>query len=334
MEEGRRFLSKLPRSGRLLIVADDDADGVLSAHLFARYVHKRNPYLSILITITQRERMTDILAEHPDYTPVLLDLSPTPQLAGYLDETGRKAFAVDHHPWNEHPHTLTGYNPHLLGVPNASKYNTGFLVYLLFRNEINKSGDLWKVAVTSFGDSCYDYLKPYYYGLDERTVELAAHMVGSVSPEKLPVLFSVLEETKDIGEFVGNEELLRMKREFERGLHDILSNLDKYLVEGGKNYQIIVLPPERARFKSAVATVASKRNPDVLFAVGILEDGIYNFSLRYQQARERKVHLGVFASNLGRRWGTNGGGHAPAAGLRVPEDRLDEFIAEVRKLLS
>jgi len=93
MEEGKRFLSKLPRSGRVLILADNDADGIISAHLFARYYHKRNPYVSMVISIVNREEVPDEIRAHRGYVPILLDISPDTPIVDVLETqcTGRRA---------------------------------------------------------------------------------------------------------------------------------------------------------------------------------------------------------------------------------------------------
>ncbi len=329
MEEGKRFLSKMPRSGRFLLIADNDTDGIVAAHLFARYFHRRSPYSSLLIVVTNRDRVLDVLREHPGYVPVFLDITPSEDVVKYLEAEKRTAYVIDHHPCScDGPLVL--FNPHLLNIPNASRYNTGFLVYVLFRDEVVKGGDLWKVAVSSFGDSSYDFLKPHFYGLDKRTVELASHMVGSGEEKDLPLIFSVLEEAEGIDDFVGNEDLLRLKEDFERKLKELVSNIEEYSLYRDETLLVALLPPEFSRFKSAVATVYSKRNPDLVVAVGTKENGWYSFSLRCQNAQERRMHLGVFARNEARKWGTRGGGHAPAAGLRVPLEALDEFVADIR----
>ncbi|NPA86508.1 MAG: hypothetical protein GXO00_00675 [Candidatus Diapherotrites archaeon] len=328
MEEGRRFLSKLPRGGRLLVVADDDTDGIIAAHLFAKYYQRKNPYSSVLVDIIRREELPASLQEHPSYTPVILDISPDASISH-----PSTLYVVDHHPPNSPPSNAVFFNPHLLNIPRASKYNTGFLVFLLFRDDIVRNNDLWKVAVSSFGDSSYDYLKSFFYGIDRRAVELASHVVGSVDREHLPELLSALEESKSIEDFLAHEELLSLKRDFEKQLLELVNNLEEHCFHCEEKLKIILLPPELSRFKSAVSTVYSKRNPDTLVAVGVKEGPLYNFSLRFQRAEEAGVHLGRFASSFSSLWGTKGGGHAPAAGLRIPPEALEELVIELRRLL-
>ena len=334
MEEGKKFLSKLPRSGRILLLADDDADGIISAHLFARYYHKRSPYTSILISVLRREEVPGEILEHPGYVPILLDISPDRPILELAESSALRIFVVDHHPVVRTSPRIVQFNPHLYGIPHASRYNTGFLVFLLFRDDIVKNGDLWKVAVSSFGDSSYDYLKSFFYGLDRHAIEIASHIVGSVGHEKLGLLFSALEESHSVEDFIAIDELISLKKEFEKTLLDLVSNVEAYCHYCEGRIRVILLPEELARFKSAVATVYSKRNPDLLVAVGVKEGNWYNFSLRMQRASESGVHLGRFASRLSSLWGTRGGGHAPASGIKVPVDRLDEFVYELRALLS
>ncbi len=334
IEEGKRFLSKLPRSGRILLLADDDADGIMSAHLFARYYHKRSPYTSILISIVRREEVPSEILEHPGYIPILLDISPDRPILDLANSSALKIFVVDHHPVNETSPRIIQFNPHLYHVPHASRYNTGFLVFLLFRDDIIKHGDLWKVAVSSFGDSSYDYLKSFFFGLDRHAIEVASHIVGSVGQEKLGLLFSALEEARSVEEFIAVDELISLKKEFEKTLLNLVSHVEDYCHFCEGRIRVILLPEELARFKSAVATVYSKRNPDLLVAVGVKEGPWYNFSLRMQRASENGIHLGEFASKLSTLWGTRGGGHAPASGIKVPVERLDEFVSELKDLLG
>ena len=57
-----------------------------------------------------------------------------------------------------------------------------------------------------------------------------------------------------------------------------------------------------------------------------------NISLRGE--RRLSEHLGVLASEISKKYGGFGGGHARASGAKVPREKLEDFIADLLKALN
>ena len=83
-----------------------------------------------------------------------------------------------------------------------------------------------------------------------------------------------------------------------------------------------------------MTTVASDEFPEKVFIVGQREGDYVDYSLRFQNYEKYGVHLGVVAKEAGERFGGRGGGHPPAAGLRIPAGKEKEFREWIKEKLG
>ncbi len=323
LQKREEILKPLRTAKRLLIIGDDDADGIIAAHLLSKYVSRLNPYVSILISFPPREDIDREVEQHKNYTPVFLDTRPKKFPEGSI--------FIDHHPVDA-PENVYAFNPHLLGIKDASRYNTGFLVYLLFRDEIEKGGDLWKVAVSSYHDASYDFLRNFFKEFDMEKIKKADNYISAAVPNEIPHLLSLLERSKTLDEFLSDEKLKEIAEERERIFKELLNNYEKYCVHCEGRRIILLLPEEYSIFKNSLSTALSFRNPEKIIAVGTKKGQMYDFSLRFQGAEKEEIHLGKMARELSQKWGGSGGGHAPAAGIKFKEEHLKEFLELLKQL--
>jgi RecJ-like exonuclease len=137
---------------------------------------------------------------------------------------------------------------------------------------------------------------------------------------------------------VAVEELSKMKRPHEiEGVPDCAVDqlsaavrLEKEVRKEGK---------KMGRLAYAVTTQHSTGNVAKLLIgafgvpVGVAsseqEKGWYEVSLR--GTSECKVHLGRVASRISSKLGGNGGGHRKAAGCRIPVDKMNALLLELKR---
>ena len=142
-------------------------------------------------------------------------------------------------------------------------------------------------------------------------VRKANHPDDLFSLRKLRKLWEIYEE--ELGEW-----LRRGEEEARKG------SIVYILVEGVKTRKL----------RSPLSTILSDRFPDKVFIVGQRSNGYVEYSLRCQNYEKRGVHLGEIAREAAKLFGGRGGGHPPAAGLKIPVEKEEEFRRWVREVLS
>ncbi len=306
MKRASEMREKLSNSKRLELYADTDVDGFVSMYLLTKYLKKEAPFLRIRMHVVKRHNV------HPDKRSVLLD----------MDVEG-SGFVIDHHkPVSRHDNVL---NPYLFVNSEPHIYNTGFLVYLMYRREINSSGDLWKVALTSIADSTFDSLRRYYYGIEKKKLDTAVKLIGASLPNYYSEVYKRLMVYSTLDQFIRDDFLVRQREEFKRTLKRLINRINaffKYKLGPVRFYQI---DPQYKRYKSPLAGVLSKKYKHDVVAVGYEENGEAVLSLRCKGCSE---NLDVVCRSVARKYGGRGGGHPGAAALRVPLS-FDEVAEEL-----
>jgi RecJ-like exonuclease len=72
----------------------------------------------------------------------------------------------------------------------------------------------------------------------------------------------------------------------------------------------------------------------LVFVRTLAGDGSYKFSSRKTYRADRGPNLGIMMRQVAESVGGNGGGHAAAAGCRIPSNVLEAFIAGVKAAVN
>ncbi len=320
LESARRVLKSTDKP--IVIWADTDADGVTSAAMLERLL--RDVSKDVEVRIVERDKVRP----EEDAFNVILDIAPE----AYIPFRG-EGMVIDHHPPRFDPKGWIVVNPHHheTPVPNH-KYNTSLLVYLL------TGGDELRALIGHVGDKAEDkhteeWVKRVMekYGVNKDDVIRAVTAISLVDYDRSAdprEIYHIVSRASHIRDIVEHPYV-------KPGLEGVEREIERYVEEVGKQRgPVVVVRIDSPYFiKSPVSTVASLRNPEKVIIVGQEEDGYINYSLRHGNYEKTGVHLGEIAREAARSFGGIGGGHPPAAGLKIPKENAEAFENWVREKL-
>ncbi len=308
---------------------DGFASGIITTVALRRLGFEAYPYA------TERSKVFVPDSGALALTDIALNNEPTAVVDAAL-RRGVNVYAVDHHPWTEgyRERLHATINPHYIpGVPEPSRWNTGFLTYLTFRDVAPEYA--WLAAVSVYTDHCVapwsePLVNRYGYDRVKRTGDILTAFIATT--DDLGELdYLLLNEINGIEDVLCDDRLLRAEERFESAVRKYLENPRAYAVAWDENRRLAVLQTEEPYrgINSVVSTRLSLMDGYRDWVVAVIghdrEDGVYKVSLRCQDW-EKRGDMGKLASEIAAVLGGAGGGHPPAAGMRIPEEKMEEFV--------
>ncbi len=307
---------------------DGFASGIITTVALRRLGFEAYPYA------TERSKVFVPASGALVLTDIALNNEPTNAVNTAL-KRGMNVYAIDHHPWSEgyHERLHAAVNPHYIqGVPQPSQWNTGFLAYLIFRDVVPEYA--WLAAVSVYTDHCValwstPLVERHGFERVKRAGDLLTAFIATT--EDLGELdYILMNELKGIEDILRDRRFLRAEEEFESAVEKYLTDPQKYAVLWDESKRIAVIQTEEAYrgINSVISTRLSLRDGFRNWVIAVIghdrSDSVYKISLRCQNWQERE-DMGKIASEIARELGGAGGGHPPAAGMRIPEEKLKAF---------
>ena len=149
-------------------------------------------------------------------------------------------------------------------------------------------------------------------------------MIIKIKPEETDKIMKRMLESNTVFEFISK---MKEYEEIEEEVEDYLDNFNYFVKygtykKGDMNVFELEIKSEHD-INSIVANRISHKDPDTIFFIyHKKKDNYVYISLRMQKGA---VNLGKIAKECSVFPQTNGGGHIPAAGARVPKDHFKEF---------
>lgn len=197
LEKFLRFIDKLPRKGKLMLIHDNDADGLCSATIAFRILRKVRPSLTV-VPFTQekghvaiQEKAIAAVAKEKASFAIILDLAvdQDPSTIKTLEKKVKGILILDHH---QRMHSLDSETTTLIkadelsSVVPMSQYCTTKMAYDLYSSltDISSMNLEWIAAVGIKAD-CAEvgwpgFLKEISYGKMKKDVEAVEFAIGSI----------------------------------------------------------------------------------------------------------------------------------------------------------
>ncbi|NPA86570.1 MAG: DHH family phosphoesterase [Candidatus Diapherotrites archaeon] len=327
-----RFRKELLKEKKVIIFHDTDPDGIVSGALLKKFLEENG----VKVEAFARERHE--VEFSPGEAYVLADIRIDENILQKAKESGARIYYVDHHePVGVTKNTII-LNPWFVreGLPvEPYKYNTALLAWLVER--MNEEDD-WKVAAAHWADRAEgDHTKEW---MEEMRKRYPVEEVGKVLslPEHFPELSldeirEKVKAAKEPEELLRDERIERMRKIIEEEINRWKGHIEEQLKRGSRVVYLVVESPVK-KLRSILASLFTFDHPEVAFIIGQHDDGTVSYSMRMNAAGEKGVHLGEIAREAGKLFGGSGGGHPPAAGLRIPKEKEPEFREWVLKKLA
>jgi len=257
---------------------------------------------------------------------------------------GVRVYAIDHHPWEKGvEQKLHAYvNPHLIpDVSEPSRWNAGLLAYLTFRDVVPHLAFL--AAVSVYTDRCItDWNSAFVeqFGMDDvvRAGELlTAYIATNKDLSKLDYL--LLNEICDLKDILERDEFVEAESKFESAVQKYVKNPREYakIYDESKKIMVIETGEHFRGLNSVVSTRISEKGEYrdwIVVVYGLDEDGEHLKASFRCQDWERRIDMGKLAGKIAKKLGGVGGGHPPAAGMRIPAEKKEELLKVLPNLAN
>ncbi len=330
---------------RTHIIHDSDADGISSG---LQLFHGLKRLGATTTTSTRSGHMESLKKDHlafikETFSPQALILCDHDPKSAKSYVSLRELFPdiplliIDHHAVQEYDDAIF-LHPALIHQVDGAEYCTSKLVYDLLCDVVDVDDLKWLACIGIIGDMNYRFFPQFIEQVAENEgVDLSAGVFNSA--------FSYITDAIECCAAAGESDLLdyidKLKEcsTFQEALKlgnpraDIKLLVEKYAAKAeelaDKQNIIWLLINEKVAINGWVATMVSAKHPDKLFCVYRIKDEGFSCSVRLQNAKIYRVHLGELLSEICPSLGGRGGGHAPAAGAWVPYDSWNDFKKQV-----
>jgi len=355
IEPAVEFFKKMNKEDRVVVIHDDDCDGICSGSILALMVRKLGKLNGIISTEYNLPLTENVVKEALSLQPNKIIISDVPEVdLGLLNKLRKfeiKTLIVDHHKPISYP--VSYCNPRVFDkdiyIPAS------YLAYRIHKHFFEDNKVLWIACVGVLADRGVENCKDVFLKLKEVYPELVGKTKLSESSlfrySLLGKLVKVIDAAQVVKGKVGAEfvsrilidiesytELLNgggkckrilcwyktVEKEFNRILEDFQNN--RVLIGNGFVFYEI---DTKLRMKSRIAGYLSNLYRKRILIVGQKIGDYFEFSVR--RGREVKIDLGKFVKKLINGIdGASGGGHPEAAAGRVPYKHLNLLLGRLK----
>lgn len=353
------FIKEIKPTDKIVIVHDDDCDGVCSGAIFTLIIRKLFNYCPKNFSTEWNESLTnnivkEILKENVTYL-IILDVPKIPQDLIDLLSKKIKILIIDHHIVSNYKNVLY-CNPRVFD--SLIYLPVSYLAYKIYEKIFESKNICWVAAIGVLGDYKIDYCQDLFIDLEKIYPRLVDKIKLSSKElfEKslLGKLTRIVDggrvvKSKEGAEFVlktisnakNYEEILKgktkeaktilkwykiSKKEFERLIKDFKQN-NKPLGNSILFYEF----KSKFFFKSTLATAIGHLYDDKIVFIG-QKIGKY-FDGSFRKGKNVNVDLNSLVRKLIENIpNSSGGGHPDAAGVRIPVEYKKVFLENLSKI--
>lgn len=348
MKEAAEFLKAIDPKNEILIIFNNDGDGICSCVQLMKYFEKtgrKKPYIISQPMPMDKNIVQKIKTTFPNkiiFLDILVDQQEdvVKKIRGFAD-----ILIVDHHQIMKNLNkdgTIVHYNPRF--TKKTIYQSTSYCVYSICSQLIDMSDSLWLAAVGIVSDynvedskdvvdetkKKYGVKEPLYETLFGRVADMisAARATKMLSCEQMAEIFTKVESPDKIEEARGGDKLVKAFQEIENETLSIMLDAEKNIVKMGK----IVLYNIKSQYNliSPISTKISEQFQDKLVLVYTKTGKTIKVSARNQK---KNMNAGKIMQLATKGISGSGGGHEAAAGATIDEKDWDRFLEKVKEIV-
>ena len=336
MQKAVDFLKNTKPKDEIVVVFNNDADGICSCVLMNKYLKHMgiNPYIISQPMPPDKNLIRRIQSGIPNkiiFLDLAMDQQPSvlKKVKGFAD-----ILIIDHHliENNMNSPQIVHYNPRF---KNPKIYqSTSYLAYKILSKLLDMEDSLWIAAIGIIGDydiaSSMDLIKEVEKKYDLNLFYKIAAMISSVRATKAMTCEQIVElliNTKDPKQLIAGE--------FLESYQKIELETEAVLIDAGKNAEKIDSVffyniKSKYNIRSDISTKLSEKFPDKIIIVYEKIGNNINASVRNQNRRInvdrvlKKAIIGLKAS---------AGGHEVAGGVTMDAKDWDRFKEKLLEIL-
>jgi len=337
------FIRSIKEKDRILIVCDDDVDGLCSAIVLKKTL-ERMGIKRIKTSQTSIYKITKTNFNLRKFSKIIvMDLGIYSLQKDLKELLGRNFLLIDHHPITQKikSKNVIVINPR---ENNPEIYQpTSYITYKLC-SRLTKIKDMeWVAVLGTLGDygfdDCKDLIKKYIHIKKKNEIwktkfgKVAVILSVGISNFGPTFIFDIIKKSKNLSEIFRNKKLRKVYKKHSKFFGSEKKRFWKN-VEIFKDIKLIIsTTPENEKLidKSVVSAISSEHLDTIIILIQKVDD-VYRANVRYHGG---DINLGELLSYSA--WG-EGGGHRQAAGALIPLNKLSEFkkrfvkrIEELRK---
>jgi single-stranded DNA-specific DHH superfamily exonuclease len=330
-----KFLLKIKPKDRVILIYDNDVDGISSAAIALAGLKKLG-IKNVKMFHKGRDGITNIRDSTRRFTKgIILDV-PTRLIEDELKKTKKDLLVIDHHIANDvSSKNIVYINPRL--KKREIYQPVSYLTYKIFSKVVDVKDKEWLAVVGTVGDygfeDCKDLLKKYLkikkkediWGTKlGKTAMMINSSIAVLGSEKS---LNILASSKDVDMFRKNRKIIFAVKEFER-------EFAREKIEFKKNLEIYVdfdlffskIKTRFFRIGSTLSTYLATKYPDKIII--LLEELNGNYKV-HGRLESGKINIGKLFEKL-----CGGGGHREAGAGTIKKKELNEFKSNLTKELG
>ncbi|MBT4597133.1 MAG: DHH family phosphoesterase [Candidatus Diapherotrites archaeon] len=323
----------LEKKQHIVIVADDDEDGITSALQTKHYFEHNTQNVRVLFsdkTDLEKKSFVGLVEKFSPEIIVFLDLSEELVL-DHMTQTKSNAriLVIDHHPDIDGVQIENSLiiKPRLFSNTNSSSYPTTKIVFDLF-NECSRFA-----AIGVIGDSALEEWRKFVEkaAIDNGTtvdelVELSQMIrcIISTHRAKSADLFNFLYTKPSLGQ-IKKSEFYKLKEAFQKKLE---SERKRFAKDKEPHGNIIFFETKKS-LPSPLSNILSRENDETIVIYS--KSDFIKGSVR---CGGKRVNCGKMIKYAIRNSSATGGGHAPAGGFACPASNWEEFKKRAIKFVT
>lgn len=335
LEREVQFLLEIKPKDKVLLVYDNDVDGVSSAAIALSGL-KKLKIKNVKLFYKGRDVTTDLKDLTKNFDKgIILDV-PTPLIENELKKVKIDLLVIDHHIATDvNSKNIVYINPRL--KKKEIYQPVSYLTYKVFSKIIDIEDKEWLAVVGTVGDygfeDCKDLLKKYLkIKKKEEIWKTKLGKTAMVINSSIAVLGSketleILTSTKGLEEFGKSRKvnfaLKKFEEEFERTKIEFKENLEIYV-----DFKLIFskIKTKFPRIGSTLSTYLATKHPSKFIIILEELNGKYKIHGRMENG---KVNVGKLLKKL-----CGGGGHREAGAGTIKKEELNFFKSNLTKELG
>jgi single-stranded DNA-specific DHH superfamily exonuclease len=348
MKEAVEFLNNIKKTDEILIVFNNDGDGICSCSLVMKFLEitgRKKPYIISQPMPMDKNIINKIKSTFPQKI-IFLDLVVDQQedivkkIRGFAD-----ILIIDHHKIqkNLNGRTIVHYNPRF--TKKDAYQSTSYCVYKIISQLVDVKDVLWIAAVGMISDynlegskdleteakKSYDIGTPLYESFLGRLSDMiaATRATKLMSCEEMVHLFLKIKDPKNLENTKDTDKLIQSYKEIENEKISIMADANKN-TNITKN---LVLYEIKSKFNldALISTMLSENYRNKLVLVYSKSGNRYKVSARNQ---DKNIDAARIMKNAVAGLKGSGGGHEAAAGAVVDAKDWDKFLEHVKELVE
>jgi single-stranded DNA-specific DHH superfamily exonuclease len=348
-ENAVKFLEKISEKDEIVIVFNNDGDGICSCVLIQKYLESKGCKTPFIISqpMPPEDNLIRKIQTTVPTKIIFLDMA-IDQEQDFMKKLGNicDLLIIDHHQVtkNMNGKEIVHMNPR---IDNSGIYqSTTYLTYKLISELGDFSDSLWLASVGMISDynlddsedvvklirEKYKIKNPKLYDSHfGRLADMiaAAKATKLLSMEQLVELFMGIKDPHNLDNIKNADKLLDSYRNVENEFLRIRSEFEMKIEKNGNI--IFYNLKSKYNLRSPVSTMLSEKHRDKLVVIYEKVGSWMNVSARNQT---KKYNVGKLMKTSIEGLKGSGGGHEAAAGAKIPEKNWDAFRERLAEFVN